>query len=117
MLTRTYDYTYNINNQQQVTFDVGEWDRVTIQFVAPIVATAYLYGSLDAGAVQSQTQGNAALATNFTPIQGKNLATGTLSSSITGAGLYEVDTNSKFLRINGSGLSVYKLLVSNMKIY
>lgn len=117
MNSRTNDWTYNINNQNQVVIEVGGWDRVTIQAVAPIVATAYLYGSLDAGAVQGVTQGNAALATNFTPIQATNLATGSAVSSITAAGLYEFEVRSKFLKIAGGGVSIYKLLTFETKPY
>lgn len=116
MITRTIDYTYNINNQHQITMDVGEWDRTTAQFVAPIVGTFGIYGTIDGGAVQGRTQGNAALATNFSPIQAKNLATGSLVSGISAAGLYEVDNNVKFLRFSG-GTSVYNLFVNNMKTY
>ena len=58
MDSRIKDWTYNINNQKFVNIEVGEYDRVTIQAVAPIVATAYLYGSLDPGDVQGVTAGN-----------------------------------------------------------
>lgn len=117
MNSRTHDWTYNINNQKQVTLDVGEYDRVTFQVVAPVVATAYIYGTLDGGEVQGVTQGNASLATNFTAIQATNLATGSAVSSITAAGLYKVDVNSKYIRIGGGGVSVYKLLSFQTKPY
>lgn len=115
MLTRSIDYTYQINNQHQITMDVGEYDRITAQFIAPIVGTFGIYGTIDGGAVQGKTQGNAALATNFSAIQAKNLATGSMVSGISAAGLYEVDTNTKYVRFSG-GTSVYNLYVNNMKI-
>lgn len=117
MNSRTHDYTYNINNQHLVTLDIGEWDRVTIQAVAPIVATGYLYGSLDGGDVQGVTQGNAALAINFTPIQATNLATGSAVSSISAAGNYELEVRTKFLKISGGGFGVYKLMTFQTKPY
>jgi hypothetical protein len=116
MESRVKDWTYNINNQRQVTLDVGEYDKVTAQFIAPIVGTIYPYASLDGGEIQGVQYGNAALATNFTAVQATNLATGSAVSSITAAGLYTVTTNAKYLRFGGGGISVYKLLIDNSKI-
>lgn len=117
MTSQQHEWTYNINNQKQVTLDVGEWDRVSVQFVAPITGTVYVYGSNDGGAVRGVTNGNAALATNFTAIQVVNLATGTAVSSITAAGLYKADINFKYLKFGGGGISVYKMITDNMKIF
>jgi len=117
MNSRTHDWTYNINNQKQVTLDVGEWDRVTIQAVAPIVATAYIYGSLDGGDIQGVTQGNASIATNFTAVRATNLATGSAVTEITAAGSYLVDVNTKYLKIGGGGVSIYKLMTFHTKPY
>jgi hypothetical protein len=118
MTSQQHDWTYNINNQGHVTWDVGEWDRVTTQFVAPISGTLYPYGSLDGGAIRGQTNGNAQLALNFTAIQVKNLATGSSVTSVTAAGLYEADVNFKYLKWAGSaGVSVYKMIQNDMKIF
>ena len=117
MNSRTHDWTYNINNQRFVNLDIGEWDRVTIGVVAPITGTAYIYGSIDGGELQGVTQGNAALATNFTPVQAVNLATGSAVTSITAAGNYQLDVNTKYIRVGGGGLSVYKLLTFQTKPY
>lgn len=117
MQSRQYDWTYNINNQKQVTMDVGGYDRITAQFVAPISGTIYVYGTNDGGAIRGVTNGNAALATNFNAVQVKNLATGTSVSSITAAGDYEYDVNTKYLRFGGPAISVYKMITDHMKIY
>jgi hypothetical protein len=117
MQSRQNDWTYNINNQKQVTLDVSEWDRVTTQFVGPIVGTIYPYGSLDGGAIRGVTNGNAALATNFTSIQVTNLATGSAVTSITAAGLYKADVNFKYLKFGGGGISVYKMFTDEMSIH
>lgn len=117
MISQQHDWTYNINNQNQVTMDVGEWDRVTAQIVAPVAGTINIYASNDGGAIRGQANGNAALATNFTGVLVRNLATGTDVSSITAAGLYRADTNFKYLRFQGSGISVYKMITNNMKVY
>lgn len=116
METRVNDYTYNINNAGHVTFDTGEWDRTTIQAIGSISGVFGIYGSIDDGGVQGQFYGNAALATNFTPIQATNLATGTKVTTISAAGLYEVDNNAKFIQLTG-GASIYKILIANRKIY
>jgi hypothetical protein len=117
MISQQYNWTYNINNQRQVTIDVGEWDRVTAQFVAPVTGTIFIYGTNDGGAIRGQGNGNAALATNFTAIQAVNLATGSAVSSITAAGLYKTDTNYKYLKFGGGGISVYKMITDHMKVY
>lgn len=117
MVSQVHDWTYNINNQKRVAMDVGEWDRVTIQFAAPVVATTYVYGSLDGGAVTGETNGNAQLATNFTALQVTNLATGAAVNSITAAGNYELEVRTKYLQLAGGGISVYKLLTFYTKPY
>lgn len=117
MTSQQHDWTYNINNQKQVTMDVGEWDRVTVQLIGPISGTVYVYGSNDGGATRGITNGNAQLATNFTAVQMTNLATGTAVASATAAGLYKVDMNFKYLKFGGGGISVYKMITDHMKIF
>lgn len=117
MISQQHDWTYNINNQKQVILDCGEWDRITAQFVAPIVGSISIYGTNDGGSIRGVTNGNAALATNFTAIQATNLATGTAVTAITAAGLYKTDINFKYLRFAGGGVSVYKMITDHMKTY
>lgn len=108
------DLTTPINNVYQITRDVSGWNKVTLQVVSPITGTIYLYGTLDSGANNQNTQGNASLAINFTPIQATNLATGSAVTSITGAGMYMVTAdNQQFVRFqgnpSGAGFSVYRI--------
>lgn len=117
MISQQHDWTYNINNQKQVTLDVGEWDRISAQFVAPIVGVISVYGTNDGGAIRGVTNGNASLATNFNAVQVTNLATGTATNTISAAGTYKYDVNTKYIRFSAPNVNVYKLIVDNMKIY
>lgn len=114
MLSRTNDWTYNINQRGSLTMDVGGYEKVTAEFIAPIVGVFSVYGSNDGGAIRGVTAGGPQLATNFTPIQATNLATGTATSTISAAGEYGVTVNAKYLRFSG-GTSVYKLIINNIK--
>lgn len=120
-LVSAQDLTTTFNSVYQINRDVSGWDRLTIQVVAPMLGTAYIYGSLDSGYNKDVTQGNAALAINYTPIQATNLATGSAVSSITGAGLYTVNAaNQQFVRIQGNPAgtptNIYRILLFNSKI-
>jgi len=109
----TFNSTYNI------TLDMSGWDKATIQTAGTVLGTINIMGSNDSGANQQTTQGNAELAINFTPLQAKDLATGTMVNAIYGAGLFEVDVNAQFLRLQGAPAgtptNVYRLLVFNAK--
>jgi hypothetical protein len=114
-LTTVFNSTYKINR------DVGGWDKMTLQIVAPVLGNGiYLYGTLDSGANNQNTQGNATLAINYTPIQAVNLATGVATNVITGAGLYTVTAaNQQFVRLQGNPAdtptNVYRILITNQQ--
>jgi len=114
------NFSSDYNSLYNITLDTAGWDKTVIQVVAPMVGTAYLYGTLDAGAVQGVTDGNAELAINFSPIQATNLATGSAVNTITAAGTYKVENNNQFLRLQGNpagaGSSIYKLLFYYTKV-
>lgn len=96
-LTSTYNSVYQINR------DVSGWDKMTIGIVGPVLGTMYVYGTIDAGYNKDVTQGNAALAINYTPIQVVNLATGVATNSITAAGMYRATANDQqFIRLQGN---------------
>ena len=96
------------------------WDKTTIQVVGPLTGRINIMGSNDSGYQLQNTQGSAALAINFQPIQAKQLFTGSMVNAIYGAGLFEVDVNAQFLQLQGSpaaaGTNVYRLLMFNSKI-
>lgn len=112
-LDLTQQYKQNIYS---ITLDMSGWDKTTFQVIAPVVGTMYVYGSNNGGAVQSQTQGNATLATNFATIQAKKLSDGTSVTSVNAAGLYEVDVNAQYLRLQGGGANVYGLMFFHSKL-
>jgi len=93
---------------------------MTIQTVAPILGTMYIYGTIDSGASQGNNQGNATLAINYTAIQATNLATGSAVTSITAAGMYTVNAaNQQFVRLQGNPAdtptNIYRILLWNSK--
>jgi len=114
------DQSQTFNSVYNITTDASGWDAVTFQIVAPIAGSMFLYGSLDSGALQGVRQGDASLATNFTPIQATNLATGTAVTAISAAGNYKVTVGTQFIRLQGAtaaaGTSVYRLFQLNQKI-
>ena len=91
--TRQYNSTYNI------TMDMSGWDKTTVQVVAPMLGTIFIYGTNDGSAIEGVRQGDASLAINFNPIQATNLATGSAVNTISGTGAYKVDINERFLRL------------------
>lgn len=113
-LTQQFNTTYNI------TLDMSGWSKTTIGVIAPMGGAVLVYGSNDAGALQGVTQGNAKLATNFTPAQATNIATNTASGTINAAGNYRYDVDAQFLRLQGvpaaAGTSIYRLLLFHSKI-
>lgn len=108
------------NNVYHIELEVAGWDTVTIQAVDPVAAPIYIYGTIDNGMSlgQSIPAGNygAQLAINWTGVQAVNLASGAAVSSISAAGLYAVPVNSQFLKLQGGGADVYRLLQFNSKI-
>lgn len=114
------DFSSEFNSLYKITLDLSNWDKTTIQVIAPVTGTIFVYGSNDGGAVTGVTQGNAKLATNFNPVEVTNLATHAVVNSITAAGNYKYDVNAQFLRLQGSpagaGAAVYGLLLENYKI-
>lgn len=114
------DFSQEFNSVYNITLDLSGWDKTDIQVIAPVGGALAVYASNNSGFELGVTQGNAQLATDFYPVQVTNLATGTASTSIAGAGNYRYDVNAQFLRLQGvppqAGTNVYKLLLFNSKI-
>lgn len=114
----TGDVSAEFNSLYKVTFDMSGWDKTTIQTTGAVLGTINLMGTNDPGATVA-SQGNAELAINFSPVQAKNLQTGTSVNAIYGAGLFEVDINARFLQLQGTpaqaGTNVYRLMLFHSK--
>lgn len=114
------DYSGIFNSTYNINVDLSGWDKTTIQVVGPLTGRINIMGSNDSGYQLQNTQGSAALAINFQPIQAKQLSTGSMVNAIYGSGLFEVDVNAQFLQLQGSpataGTNVYRLLMFNSKI-
>lgn len=108
----TNDYKSNIYS---ITLDMSGWEKTTINVVAPIAAPITVYGSNNGGAAQGITDGNAELAIGFTAIQATNIATATAGTTISTAGNYTVPINARFLRLQGGGANVYKIVFNHWK--
>lgn len=113
------NFANEFNSLYKITLDVSNWDEVTIQTSGAVLGTVNIMGSNDGGA-DGTSQGDAQLAINFTPIQATNLATGTAVNAIYGAGLFRVDVNAQYLRLQGApaaaGTNVYRLMLFNSKV-
>jgi len=116
---QTGNYAREFNSVYNVTLDMSGWDRTTIEVVAPVLGTINLQGSNDGGGTNYQSA-NAQLAINFSPIQAKNLTTGLSANAIYGAGLFEVDINAQYLRLQGAPAgtptNIYRLIFNHSKI-
>ncbi|HRP30457.1 MAG TPA: hypothetical protein PKV73_01130 [Agriterribacter sp.] len=111
--------TQAFNSQYQITKDLSGWDKCVIQTVGPVGGQINVLGSNDGGGSDYES-GNAQLAINFVPIQVTNLASGAVSGAIYGPGLFKVDVNAQYLRLQGvpasAGTNIYRLLMFNSKI-
>lgn len=114
------NYASEYNSLYKITLDLSGWDKSTIQVVAPTGGSIAIQATNDSGAVTGETQGDAALAINFSPASAVNVQTGVATSYIYGSGLFEYEVNAQFLRLQGqpasAGTFVYKLLLFNSKI-
>ena len=113
--------TNEFNSLYKITFDMSGWDRCVIQTVAPMTGRINLQGTNDGGGpLVSGTGGNAQLAINFSPIQAKDLSTGSMVNSIYGPGLFEVTFGAQYLRLQGSpaaaGTNVYRISLFDSKV-
>jgi hypothetical protein len=73
--------------------------------------------SNDANAIEGASDGSAVSATNFTVVQGTNLATSAAASTLAATGLMRFGYIGKFLQIDGGGtVTCDKVLVRLFKI-
>lgn len=109
------DITADLNSDGRSQLDVGGFDYAEIQLVSPNT-TASFEGTSDAGDIQGVSDGNATSATNWTSLQGTNLATGTGVTSLATSGTVKFTAMPRFIRVIGGGLTATKALVRLFKI-
>lgn len=114
-----FNATQEFNTTYRITKDLSGWDKTTIQVVGPTSGRIDVLGSNDGGAT-AYNEGSAELAINFVPVQVTNLTTGTAGNAIYGPGLFKLDANAQYMRLQGapadSPTSIYRLLLFNSKI-
>jgi hypothetical protein len=108
-ITNTYDYTTQFNANSGVVIDMGGWDNVTVQLVSPSGAVSFNTTN-DAGAITGISDGGAASATNYTAIQGINLATGSGVTSLNATGSVRFNNVGKYLQLTGSSVTATKVI-------
>lgn len=114
------DFARDFNSVYNIVRDMSGSQKTTIHVVAPIGGRINLSASNDGGAILAIREGSPQTAQNFVPISATNLTTGVSSPAIYGAGLFQVDINAQYLRLDGApasaGTFVYKLFFNDYKI-
>lgn len=114
------DWTLKFNSQYNITADMSGWDKTTVQVLGLASGRIVPQASNDGGGPPNISYGDAKLAANFSPIQAKDLSTGTMVNAIYGPGLFEIDINAQYLRLQGAPAAtptgVYRLFLFNSKI-
>jgi hypothetical protein len=115
MVAQYLDMSLKLQTDNSVVIELSNWDYAVLQFVNPS-GTISITATNDSGAVQSVTDGNYELATNFQSVQATKLADGTAVTSVTAAGMYKVTVVGRYLKIGGASATASKLLIMLAKI-
>jgi hypothetical protein len=113
-LATVLDISIDFNADGIATIDLSSWDWAVVQLVSPSGTVNFL-ASNDDGAQTGIQQGNSSLATNFTAVQGVNLATGVGATSANASSLFRFPIVGRFLQLSG-GQPASKILVYLQKI-
>lgn len=101
------------------TIELSNYDYCVVQFVTLSGAVASFTTTLDSGAIQNVTDGNALNSSNYLDVYGVDLtsATNALAKSLaSGNGLFRFPVVGRYLRIGGTGCLATKVLVMLTKI-
>jgi len=115
MLAQYLDLTEEFNNNPayEVVIDVSNYDYCLIQ---PIGQDVNLSSTIDSGAVQSVTDGNATTAINFTSVAALRLAAGvTYDTNVADGTISRLAVVGRYVKI-AIGSPITKLLVMLTKI-
>jgi len=111
MLAQYLDLTDQIQNQGSAIIETSNYDYCVIQLVS--TGNIYFFSTIDGGAIQNVTDGNALLSYNFVPVCATKLLDGTLVTTTGSDGLYRFNVVGRYIKINGD---TGKLLVMLAKI-
>ncbi len=115
MISQYLDVTAAFNAANGYVQDLSNWDYCVFQFVNPS-GTISITATNDGGAIQGETLGSAATATNFQTIQAAKLADGTAVTSVAAAGLYRVGVVGRYLKLGGASAAADKVFLMMAKI-
>jgi hypothetical protein len=115
MLSRYLDLTEEANAAEDtfVVIDVSNYDYFLVQ---PIGDGATVEVTLDGGAVQGESDGGTATATNFITASGIQISSGSLTGGIADGDIVRYDVIGRYVKISSGGLLFSKLLVMLAKI-
>lgn len=101
------------------TIELSNYDYCVVQFVTLSGAAASFKTTLDSGAIQSVTDGNALTSDNYLDVYGTDLTSSTnalVKSLASGSGIFRFPVVGRYLRIGGTGCLATKVLVMLTKI-
>lgn len=114
MLAQYLDLTDEITLNGYCVFETSNYDYAVIQLVNP-GGTINFYSTIDSGAIQGVSDGNAESSTNYFQIPGTDLATGNDTNGLGTDGMVKFGVVGRYIKLQGS-ISPNKLLVMLTKI-
>jgi len=105
-------------NTYSVKFDVSNYDYAVVQFV-DFLSEVTFKSTIDSGAVQGVTDGNALTSTNYTTVYATYLLDNTKVTVSPSNGTYRFDVVGRYIKLtntSGINLTTGKLLVMLTKI-
>ena len=115
-LSQILDVTAAYSVNKVFTLDVGGYDYAIVQLINPSAAVTFKTSN-DANAITGASDGSAISSTNFTVVQGTNLATSAAASTLAVTGLMRFEYIGEFLQIDGGGtVTCEKIIVRLFKV-
>ena len=114
-LSTTLDVTKQFNANSGYIADFSGWDYCVVQLVSPSGAVSF-NTSNDSGAVQGVSDGSSISASNFTAVQGTNLASGSAITSLNATGNVRFGYIGRYLQLTGSSVTATKVILFFTKI-
>lgn len=111
MLAQYLDLTEEIQANGFAIVEASNYDYCVAQLIG--MGDATFSATLDSGAVQSVTDGNALLSTSYSTVVATNLIDGTFTSAPNTDGLYRFDVVGRYIKIT---TTANKLLIMLAKI-